>query len=199
MKRSLPADAVAVIITTGKIKSPTLSGFFVLFFKRGKPMPYGIGGAFNFSWWARKVTKEAQIRGRDFDFPSPYLSLSFETTKENSPFSLESLSYCGNLRGSGGISDEAQAEARSPRVSFFSGVPGFFLHGRKKWGTKTLSVTRQKMNIVPLSSRKKEMGYMRPFLHLQEKETAPLFSFQNLLYNICRRKTLLKGTGYETY
>ena len=39
MKRSLPADAVAETITTGKIKSPTLSGFFVLVFKRGDMYP----------------------------------------------------------------------------------------------------------------------------------------------------------------
>ena len=39
----------------------------------------------------RKRTKRTRIRGRDFDFPSPYLSLSFETTKENSSFSLGSL------------------------------------------------------------------------------------------------------------
>ena len=46
----------------------------------------------------RKRTKRTRIRGRDFDFPSPYLSLTFETTKENSPFPLESL-RCVLIRG----------------------------------------------------------------------------------------------------
>ena len=38
------------------------------------------------------------------------------------------------IRGFGGISDEAIAEARSPLASFLSGVPGFFLRLKKEMG-----------------------------------------------------------------
>ena len=111
----------------------------------------GKGNDVHFLARARKRTKRTRIRRGGFDSPSPYVSSLLKRHKGNSLFPLDSLSgmllggqgakfslICRavgiKIRGFGGISDEAQADARSPMASFFSGVPGFFLRPKKEMG-----------------------------------------------------------------
>ena len=95
--------------------------------------------------------KESTQKERGFRFPLSLCILSPKTTQgelfvplgfpqryaswgQGAKFSLICRAVGIKIRGFGGISDEATAEARSPRASFFSGVPGFFLCLKKEMG-----------------------------------------------------------------